>query len=61
VQRLAYGLFLLVAVHGLLYQILERRRPLFVAALVVSFGAIACLQGHAIRRRSDGAAAEDTK
>lgn len=55
-QRLAYAMLLLTAVHGLLFQLLERRAAWAVLLLVLASAGLAMLQLLAWRRWRDGRA-----
>lgn len=49
-QRLNYAVFVLVVAHGVVYQVLEKRRLVFVLVFATTVGAVALIQGAGIRR-----------
>lgn len=55
-QRWAYPLFALVVAHGVLFQMLERRAPLFVIGFWALVAVVVLAQAAGARRRSRGAA-----
>lgn len=56
VQRLSYVLLVLAIVHGIAYQLIEKRRAILVGGLVVAFAAVGLLQGMGVWKRLGRAA-----